>query len=112
MNEHKLMKKLSLIILLRLLGCNKDVVPTVNYKIFDCIIPNIPYGAPVVKTKFRVDTEGNIKEILLVQSSGVKEIDNAALKAISTCKIDDLKIKSDVWIDKNFTWTENIGKTN
>jgi hypothetical protein len=112
MNKYYLMKSIVPIILLLLLGCNKEVSQPTNYKIFNCVVPNIPYGAPVVKTKFRVDIEGNIKEILITQSSGVKEIDDAALISISTCKIGDLKIKSDIWIDKNFTWSENIGRIN
>ena len=93
-------------------GCNNESSKIVNYKLIDCVLPSIPYGAPIVKTKLRVDQLGNIKEILIIQSSGIKEIDLSVLKEVATCKIDIQEAKTEIWIDKTFTWTENIGRQN
>lgn len=103
--------KISILILILLLaGCNAKSTESINYKITDCVLPNIALGAPIVKTKLRIDQYGYIKEIMIIQSSGISEIDLALTKAIVKCKVDSKDIKSDTWIDKTFTWTENIGR--
>ena len=61
----RLSKILAIIILLLLGGCNNENSNIVNYKLSECILPSIPYGAPIVKTKLRLDELGNIKEILI-----------------------------------------------
>jgi len=99
-----------LILIILLAGCNTKSTESINYKIIDCVLPNIPYGAPIVKTKLRIDQDGYIREIKIIQSSGISEIDLSITRVLETCKVDIKEVKSDKWIDKTFTWTENIAK--
>ena len=100
-----------LVLLLIISGCNQTFENSIQYQVSKCEIPNIPYGAPVVKTRFRVDSTGTIKEIVLTNPSGIEEIDKAVIKSIENCKVEVFDKKTDFWIDKDFTWTRNIGKT-
>ena len=104
------MKKMYLVLLLIFSGCNQTSENSLQYQMSECAIPNIPYGAPVVKTRFRVDSTGSIKEIVLTHPSGIEEIDKAVIKAIENCRVEMYDKKGDLWIDKNFTWSENIGR--
>jgi len=105
------MKIMYLVLLLIISGCNQTFENSIQYQVSKCEIPDIPYGAPVVKTRFRVDSTGTIKEIVLTHPSGIEEIDKAVIKSIENCKVEVFDKRTDFWIDKDFTWTQNIGKT-
>ena len=104
------MKITHFVILFIISGCNQTFEKSIQYQVSKCEIPNIPYGAPVVKTRFRVDSTGNIKQIELTHPSGIEEIDKAVIKSIENCKVEVFDKTTDLWIDKDFTWTQNIGK--
>jgi TonB family protein len=104
------MKKICFLLLVFLAACNPLNEINATNTVINCEIPNIPYGAPAVKTKLRVDSNGKVKEVILTHSSGSAEIDQAALKSIETCRIEANSKKDDYWISKDFNWTENIGR--
>lgn len=93
-----------------LLGCNQISEGEHSYKVSGCEIPDIPYGAPAVKTRFKVNSEGKIIQVVLIQSSGSARIDQAAIKSVESCTIEIFDKKDEFWIFKDFYWVENFRK--
>ena len=104
------MKRIYLILILFFCGCNPTKENNLQYQLSKCETPNVPYGAPAVSARFRVDSTGSIKQIELTHPSGIIEIDRAVIKAIENCRVEVYDKKGDFWIDKNFTWSKNIGR--
>lgn len=106
---------IKLISILLLSACNNESRFT-NYAIEipnSCEATNIPYGAPIVKIKFSVSENGIIDNKSISQTSGYKNIDEAALKNIDTCKYTPLIINSKPQaslMERTYTWTQNIAK--
>ncbi len=76
-----------------------------------CVIPKVPYGAPIVKVKFTISENGVIKNKYISHTSGYKNIDALVLEYIETCEyspeISD-GIPQASWMERTYTWTSNL----
>lgn len=96
-----------------LTGCGADnIIISQAVEVPDtCEKTTIPYGAPSVKIKFSVSESGKINNQTVSQTSGYKNIDDAALKNIETCMYLPLIINEKTqlsWVERTYTWTQNI----
>jgi TonB family protein len=106
------------IILLTLLfsllaACNEKKVNIDEAKEINgtCVIPKIPYGAPIVKVKFTISENGFIKNKHISHTSGYKHIDDLVLEYIETCKYNPKTsngIPLESWVERTYTWSSNL----
>jgi TonB family protein len=113
------MKRLSLLLLLCLLGCwnafAQDVTPSINAS--SCEKPDYPVASKrlteegTVHLRFLVGVDGKIVESAIEKSSGFRRLDEAAIQGLSKCAFkprtkDGVAVES--WASMKYTWRIDV----